>query len=458
MSNVRPSGSLRLFCALLAACSVAVAVAGCGAASHGEGAPAAEPSSLPGVDLAVDDSIGGVAAALDAAGRLHVAWLAEEAAGGNLPRRSLWVSRLDGDRWATPQQLAGEAGAPLVLVAAADGLHLLAGPRLRHRLSDDGGTTWSDTGPLVPAGRRGRVFAAATALPGGWVAAFMLHPRTPYETAERTDAHRQRLFLFDARSGATTEVAAFEASTSPPAAPALAVAGGRLHVAVGLAVERPSGRTGGVGILGRLLHLSAPLDGGSWSQPADVLAGDGLLEGDLRDLDLAAGDGGLTLAWSAYSVFTAVSETGGTWSPPFHLNPYEVMAPRGDLASGEVALSPRGGRVAWVDGRFTRSDRRWWKPLGGLPWSDDTPFWANRDLFVGRPGGRGGEERLTADLASAEHLAWAAGAEREALVWSGRRRVGRTPRAAGEPPEIFFHWSPRASSPAVAVLHNQPEE
>jgi hypothetical protein len=369
----------------------------------------AEPAVVGGVTLDVDDEISALDATLDTAGHLHVAWVEDIApAPGALPQPRLRHAALGREGWSPPRTVGEESG-PVHLLALGDGIHLIAGPRLRHRVSRDGGRSWSDRGELVPTEQRGRVFSAALGTPEGLVVAWWLHPRTPWETEMRDASHRQRLYVLDLRRPtAGPQVAAdVEPSMAPPAAPSLAVAAGRLHLATALNLERPVGGAGGTGVVARIVHLAEDGRGG-WSPPVDVLPGDGLLNRDVRAVDLAADDGSLLCAWSAYGVYLSTSADGAEWSTPHHVNPYDTQASLGQLLSGDVTLTTaNAARLTWIDGRYTRSDRRWWNPLGGLPWSDDLPFWANRDVFTqaAEAAASSPPSRLTLPLSSAEHLA-----------------------------------------------------
>ena len=103
--------------------------------------------------------------------------------------------------------------------------------------------------------------------------------------------------------------------------------------------------------------------------------------------------------------------------------------------SGHVA-------VAWVDGRYRRSDQRWWNPLGGIPWSDN-PDWYNNDLFVATDAPQSASAaaalvplRLTVDPSMTKDIAMVARDGRLLVFRSGRARVHKAPYDADAPPEV----------------------
>src|SRR5690606_19550831 len=183
--------------------------------------------------------------------------------------------------------------------------------------------------------------------------------------------------------------------------------------------------------------------GSGWTRPAIVTRAGA--EGDV--VDLAAGVAGPSpLALFVARGLFARRWSGDAWSPPRRLATHDVGELAGSTRTFRVAAGSCAGRplVAWVDGRHRGSDRRWWNPLGGFPWSD-SPDWANNDLFVLE----GGElaaalegqpatpRRQTAAGGYVADMAVVDRGDHALLVWTGRASVRMSPTDMDAPPTIW---------------------
>ncbi|HEV2853780.1 MAG TPA: hypothetical protein VHC97_13335 [Thermoanaerobaculia bacterium] len=165
-------------------------------------------------------------------------------------------------------------------------------------------------------------------------------------------------------------------------------------------------------------------------------------------MDLISHQGTLFAFYSAFGLWASRSADGRIWSAPVAVAPYETSLARGSTESGSVAAAagPNGGVLSWIDARFRKSDRRWWNPLGGVPWSDDDPFWANNDVFAltleetgkALTGYTVTPRRLTSPQSFARSLRAAALDGRTVLLWAGRLGVGKRLEASDRPPTLFY--------------------
>ena len=112
------------------------------------------------------------------------------------------------------------------------------------------------------------------------------------------------------------------------------------------------------------------------------------------------------------------------------------------------------GRLVWIDTRFRKTDRHWWNPLGGVPWSDE-PDWKNNDvlsvavsdvfaLSAGRIQPKAGTApaRLTEELSYASCARVRASKTRLFVLWSGRTKVGKRLDTYAQRPRLFYTTLP----------------
>jgi hypothetical protein len=112
------------------------------------------------------------------------------------------------------------------------------------------------------------------------------------------------------------------------------------------------------------------------------------------------------------------------------------------------------GRLVWIDTRFRKSDRHWWNPLGGVPWSDD-PDWKNNDVLTiavsdivalsvspVKANALIAPSRLTEQLSYANSARVRASRTRLFALWSGRSKVGKRLDTFGQKPRMFYTTLP----------------
>lgn len=401
----------------------------------------------PAVVAEIEDRIGGFDFLVDQDGTRHAIWTidtpAASTAGG---RRGAWYARSDarGGTWSPAVHLTERAiaGAHIARVGNSRLVVSLAGaPQLFS--SEDGGHVWTSAGPRIDlppdfemVSHDARVVLAAVRRPA----------RTAYDPAERGSADQVRITATriegnEAQQSVVAELppTIFE---SPP--PVVVPDGGRLHLIAAINGERRSGNSR-VAVAPNLVGYTSDNGGVTWrgwaANPSSILE----TVSTVNAIDAVATATGVRIFVAGTSLIAA---NGGPDSPWQQIRP-----PIGESAGAHddqqgtsscAALTLRDSTaVAWIDNRNRRSDRAWWNPLGGLPWTDDDPRWANNDAFFTTLGTVGDgtpttAHRLTEDLSYAQLIRLRADRECFVAAWPGRNRVGKTLTAANRPPALFF--------------------
>jgi hypothetical protein len=417
--------------------------------------------NMPHVDLRPDDIIVSADLALGDGQTMHVVWnAAVQKDPSMMPRNTSYYvrSKDGGNNWTTPIVIDNSFGAPRI-VASGNHLHIVAGPWLNHFTSNDGGKSWSDLGPLMPKTVKGNVSCDLAMIDASSCAIVCLvQPRTPYDRIKRSSEHRQRLlfgYIAEHSKSEFSTIATFPASVSPPPPPRLLLVDGVLHVLAGVNEDQWQQFSGSVNVpalkvVGRMYTLRSD-DGQIWSNPVDLLKSDGHLE-PIEAVEGLAIEGQLYAFFSANGVLAARSMNGKTWTQARQVSSYRTMISPGGAYSSllSAAVNPSGkGLIAWIDERYRRSTSRWWNPLGGIPWSDDTQLLRNNDIFILELSqvdsllDRGVQPfpvRVTSSMDFTRLVRFQWQGDQFVLLWVGRREVGKQLDSRGFPPEIFYSF------------------
>ncbi len=433
-------GRLRmLVCALLA-----LLCAHCGGASELP-SPASPAMSLSdGSDLDHEDVIESLDLAVEADGTLHLVWWERIGLYGSdsSPDRIVY-RRGHGNpvQWDAPMIVAEGAVAAPQVVATSDGVHVFAGQSLKHWVLLAGGGQWRAEGELLgnDATRVGGFDAVAVddAVVFAFVTDYTSEDPTVYSMRWRSDGGA-------AIPQAVAVVPPSQLSRRP--APKLLLQERRLLLLWGVnsLVADPKATVRTFHSEGHLYSAWSNDAGQHWSRPEEVTDGPGTY---IAAIAVATGTTPEPVAFfTAHGLF-ASRLTDGTWASPVQLAAfYNPRALAGSAKTPVVAATQCGGgmAVAWVDGRYERSDKRWWNPLGGFPWSD-SPDWINNDLFVFsgddfaaamddpsvQPRRQTVPGSFTRDVAVAERDG------ELLLVWAGRAQVKKSPGDMHSPPRIL---------------------
>ena len=455
LMNERPKS----LCILLPALLWTAALLACSNPRTGTGtAPEEIPGGagltrLPLAGLGPADDIDAVDFQVAPDGALHVVWRAAVGAlaapGTSDAAYRLLYARGErgGAAWTPPVELEGRTGKPARIALSSGGLHVVQEDDLRHFVSGDGGRTWQEQPPLLPPGG-GRALGLDLLSRGGeLLAAYLSRPAA--------GGLELRTLRWSEAGGAPEAalVAGFPGAVVAQPAPRLAAHDGRLHLLCGLNVERRRTVSSGgrpaeeIEVAGRLLSFESADGGATWSGPAEIAPPEGI--DTLAAVELLPSPGRLDAFWSAFGLYVSRWE-GGRWSPPAAAAPHGISISQGTYESGPVAAA--AAHVAWVDSRFRRSGRRWWNPTGGLPWSDDSPYRAENDLFLlpfpDAPDAPSGPRprRLTPPGSLVRSLRARAHAGRLILLWAGRPPAGSQTSTSGRAPEIVFITLPLAAT------------
>lgn len=400
--------------------------------------------SVVHVGARVQDRIDGLDLAAGPDGSVHLVWRQSPDMYGKTNRSPrLMYQRGHGDplRWEAPVQLAkGTIGTPRV-VAGPGGAHVLAGFRLDHWWLPTGADRWQPQPALLGDHQPRAIAFDVAAVDDGLAVTF-----TSGGAAGDQTLHTLR--WSNGQTGPAIPLVRHRAEVRTSAGgivqlhdPVLAQRDGRLLLLWGMRV--PFQVEQSVRLESRVYAAWSADAGTNWTPPA-LVTDDGA---DDYVLDLAAGTAGsMPIAlFVAHGLF-ASRWVDGAWSPPQRLAAHDVGALSGSAKASGVAAGSCAGQqlVAWVDGRHQGSDRRWWNPLGGFPWSD-SPDWTNNDLFVlagdglaaaleGRPAT---PRRQTASGGDVEDVAVIDRGDHALLVWTGRASVRKSPTDRGAPPTLW---------------------
>lgn len=428
---------------------------------------AIQVSQVPGVDLDVAAEIPAMDFAVDNKESLHVVW-AETFSSNERPslnNNKIVYIRGDagGTTWAPPISLtnSGVADNGLRILIGPDLLHVLFGKKLRHFVSGDWGQSWRELAPLISNDEmRADVFDAAID-DESLVVSYLIHPQPDYDVNKRSSKDDQKLYVVRWTPAGVTPpslIAIFPSSIFGPPMARLAVEGSRLHLMCGLNTERREGSA--VGVSGKLFYLRSEDRGVTWSLPVEASLGASKGETSSRkaelqslgSIELLPTQAGLYAFYRETLLFMTHSLDGSDWSPAIKISPQQSSVISASLASNSASstVACDRGRLVWIDAHFRRTDRRWWNPLGGVPWSDDNPDWVNNDILtiplsdLSESANKAQVKlnrdatRLTEPLSYARVVRARASRSRFFILWSGRRKVGKRLDTFGQKPELFY--------------------
>ena len=441
------------------------------AGSGGISKIAAQISEVPATELDVAGEIPAIDFAVDEDESLHVIW---RAVLSNNERPSLNSDKIlyaRGDRggasWSQPIQVGDNrlADDHLRILIGPDGLHIIFGRNLRHLASGDGGKSWRESAPLIPNQEsRADVFDAVV-VGDSLVVTYLFHPRPAYEIDKRTPKDDQKLYVVrwsPKELSVPMLIASLPGSLNGPPSPRILAEGTRLHLMCGINADRRDGA--GVGIAGKLFYLRSEDTGITWSAPVEASvgaakgatsSGSGGIQ-TLGTIELLPTPERLYAFYHDSGLFMTHTKDGSDWSPAVELGgpgrPESSASFHSDSVS--VAAIGGGGRLVWIDTRFRKSDRHWWNPLGGVPWSDETD-WKNNDVLsipvsdvVALSAGPVQAKALSAPARLTEQLSYANSARVRAsrmrvfVLWSGRSKVGKRVDTFGQKPRMFYTTLP----------------
>lgn len=411
-------------------------------AGPGSDAPDTAPTVLH-ADLRPEDTIEGLDLATGPDGTVHLVWRErlDPYEGSGDERIMYRRGRGDPVRWDPPMLVAEDVPGPFQVIVRRDGVHVLAGLRLAHWWLPAGADRWQAQSALLnddaPLASEFDAVTVGDSVVIAYTRSFMVGESAVYSLRweDKAVGEPGLVARYPVRPGVDVHLS--EPTLLPRPDRLLLLWGGHI-----LVEERKPSYTqfrdeGGV-------YAIWSMDGGThWTQP-DVNTG-AAVQTSLYDI-AAVGVGPEPLALFAANGLFASRWHDGAWSLPRQLADYKVGDLSGSAKTFRVEAEQCAGQtlVAWVDGRYQRSDRRWWNPLGGFPWSDD-PDWDNNDLFVlsGRElqaelrGDAVLPRRQTAPGSYTVDIALVDRDDHALLVWAGRAQVKKSRVDMGASPTIW---------------------
>lgn len=401
--------------------------------------PAATTLLTGGSGLAPGDDIDGLDVAIDAGGDVYVVWRERSNVyQGDRPDERLVYRAGSGMplHWGPRTVIAqgGMGSQRARVVAMPDGIHVIAGQRLRHWWLPAGGGPARDLGNLLgDTGPGADGFDVAA--DGHDLLVVFASP----------DGLRDQALRAVHWTGGGTQppvlVAAFKDTRR--GAPVL-LGSGRHRVAFwannALAESYDAKIRMTVTRLEPDVRTASSDDGGrSWSPPRRAMAS----ATEVNGLDAVGIGDDIALFVASDGLYRSRAQAGG-WSAPVRIAAYEPGVLSGGRETSAVAAGRCNGHdvVAWVDARHRRSDRRAWNPLGGFPWGDN-PDWANNDVFVAVRLPQAADaasalapRRLTAAGSMTRDVAMVERNGALLVFRSGRAQVRKAPNDAGAAPEV----------------------
>jgi hypothetical protein len=399
---------------------------------------------------------------------IHLIWLLRigDRHSSYVKSQEVWYRRgdLETNTWGKPRLLASKADGPPRIVRAGDTLHVIVPYHLRHFVSGDSGSTWTESTPLLHPAAHIATHPEVAVDGDSLIVVYLSRRRDPPGSY---DLGPTALFVTAWGSGAlgSTHIlyeSSDDASSLLGPRPRLDVSQRTRHVCLAvnhMIQDAPGDSLGGarrVRFKGTLCCWESSGGSGSWSRadssewPEEVYSppnSSSVYEyaaaefGDLR----VAFAGNWTLhcvTWlrgDSTRVSRSVAEVPERW----------FSASR-STSCIEAAVGGDGGQVVWIDTRYGRTDRTPLNPLGGIPWSD-APDWGNNDVFAlpiakiiqgGSGVGKLVPSRLTRDLSFTQCLRAHATSRAVYVAWAGWSRYRRDHSHRDTPPSMWYTTLP----------------
>jgi hypothetical protein len=417
-------------------------------------------ATIPGVALKPDADIRAIDFTVDEQESLHLVWIVNQSSSGSA-KEQVFYTRGDkgGASWSQPLELTDACQQFVRILVMPDGVHIFCGNKLRHFLSRDRGNSWKELASLLSdAGGYAAAFDAV-GIDSSLVVTYFGHSFDPAGGISKV------LDLSVIRGtgdnfGAPVRIASFSGDSFAPLK--LVANGKHLHLLCAVNSEQQIKEKNYTQFesSAQLFYLQSKDSGITWSSPIEAsrwtTQGGTLIPGSIQHIGGNIELLPLEQEWFAFYHETYLYMThtvdGSTWFPAVNITPYEPSSLAAAFYSRSVSTAAINGRgrLAWIDSRYRKSDRRWWKPLGGWPWSD-APDWANNDIFTIPLSDivaivRGDQQtqhtiipqRLTQPLSYADQVQLRASRTRIFAIWSGRRKVGKQIDTFEQPAELFY--------------------
>jgi hypothetical protein len=417
--------------------------------------------AIPTTKISPSQRISGIDAVADEEETLYVAGITTEPVTG---KNSLFFVRGEkgGATWSAPIPLKKTDSRQARILISAHGMHLMSGLKLDDVYSADGGRSWTEREPMLKEADDHALTFDAAVVDKGIVVMYVEHDNSSGKLRQQgpDTPFIIKCLTFSDDGTVSTKVIASLSATDAPSIRIARGSEGLLHCffSVNQGIREMEGDRAKYAFSSALYHMESIDDGLTWSRYAAVPFDVRNIAASVKEgIQFISGPVDTLLVNEHLFVFMAdetniymtSSQEGRAWAPLVILTRQYRRSAAGGFSARSVttAKTQNGeGRIAWIDTRFGKSDRKWWKPFGGFPWSDD-PEWANNDVFSvplskvmeGLHAGRViTPQRLTKPLSYAGQVKLAASRSSYYAVWFGKRRVAKTLESSEVPWEIFY--------------------
>ncbi len=417
-------------------------------------------TTVPGVTLSLDADIRAIDFTVDEQESLHLGWILNPTR-SRLAQEKIFYARGDrgGASWSQPQKLADNCPKFVRVLVTTDGVHVLCGNKLRHFFSSDGGNSWRELAPLLSDTEGYALVSDVISVNDGLIAAYL---GRSIVTSESTKKEIGLYITKWSSNKLTTPLRIASLVGNSPIALRLAANEDHLHLLCTISDERQIKEKNYTRFESsvQLFYLQSQNIGITWSSPVEISLNESQgvtvkpsgIQTIGETIELLPLGQELFAFYHNIDLYMTYTADGSTWSPPVNITSYQPSWLAAAFYSRSVSAAAVNGhgRLVWIDSRYRKSDRQWWKPLGGWPWSD-APDWANNDIFTLPLSDivaivKGGQQlrhvitpqRLTPPLSYADQVQLRASHTRLFMVWSGRRKVGKQFDTFEQPAELFY--------------------
>lgn len=365
----------------------------------------------------------------------------------------------EGKSWSNPINIAGSPLSKIKLIKteAPTVLHLFFADGKEHFISIDEGVAWKQVNAIA-AEERIQAFDIIATKDRNLIAAYLVKSKGNTSSQESLDVLTTR---WDSQTNAMSKpehITTFGFGRSSISSNALKLAynGNVLHIvcAIKKMTTITQGNTTSYSDSTFLYDLSSQDNGIKWSSAQDVLGSEKYAKknhSSIMGINLLSTDKDLLILYLAERIY--VKALSDREHPPVDIINYSPGALSPDFYVMSLASVPfkSSGVVVWIDSRFTKTDRKWWKPLGGWPWSDQ-PDWSNNDIFLmgastiqrllqsSKPEQISQNDyiRITPPLSVADVVRIHTLKQDYIVMWTGRWQIGGSKNSPKESNEIFM--------------------
>lgn len=409
--------------------------------------------SIPASMVSDNEDISHMDFVVDAKGVSHVVWtIRNTQTSAIMPEVFYTNSKNGGLTWKNPQKIAEDASGEVKIFSSEEGdLHVLIGVYGRHLKSADEGESWTELDELIPKNSKKLLAFDAVIEKHDLMLTYIA-------TDEENGDSNASAKIYAVRWISSTNVVQKPmhiASLPDPKSTHIRMTVNNNAMQILCALNTLQN-----GVFTAYLYdITSTDNGATWLPARDILTEN--ISKDLKrpthisDIELLPTGEDYTAIFytNLHRIYTSKSYGLNLWTPVTDITDYVPGALAADFYVTSLSGVSINDRVAlvWIDSRFTETDRRWWKPLGGWPWSDQPNLSNNDVLFFAlseqkKPSDETESDittknqaiRITPSMSLANEVRINIVDNQYIVVWTGRSRVGKTKTEFGKRSELFF--------------------